>query len=144
MSDFLADLPLAGTLIATGFEGWSDELKDEFADHAFDGAVGSRLLSETPRARIWEIRLAPGERWHAHRHVLDYFWTAINAGTSRQHTFDGTTRDVSYSAGETRYFHFGPGEYLLHDIQNVGDTELIFTTVEHLDSDNEPLPLERS
>ncbi|ARJ05258.1 hypothetical protein GCM10010988_03270 [Cnuibacter physcomitrellae] len=144
MSDFLADLPLAGTLIATGFEGWSDELKDEFADHAFDGAVGSRLLSETPRARIWEIRLAPGERWHAHRHVLDYFWTAINAGTSRQHTFDGTTRDVSYHAGETRYFHFGPGEYLLHDIQNVGDTELIFTTVEHLDSDNEPLPLERS
>lgn len=142
MSKFLADLPLAGTLIGTGFEGWSDELRAEFDAHSQDGAVGSRLLAETPRARIWEIRLQPGERWHAHRHVLDYFWTAINAGTSRQHTFDGTTRDVSYGAGETRYFHFGPGEYLLHDIENVGSTELIFTTVEHLDSDNAPLPLE--
>ena len=42
---------------------------------------------------MWEIRLAPGERWHAHRHVLDYFWTAVNAGSSRQHTHDGTVRD---------------------------------------------------
>src|SRR6218665_3615788 len=144
MSKFLADLPLAGTLVATDFEGWSDELRAEFAAHSHDGAVGSKLIAVTPRTRIWEIRLQPGERWHAHRHVLDYFWTAINAGTSRQHTFDGTTRDVSYQAGETRYFHFGPGEYLLHDIENVGDTELIFTTVEHLDSDNAPFPLEAS
>lgn len=142
MSKFLADLPLAGNLIATDFEGWSDELRAEFEAHSHDGAVGSRLVAVTPRARVWEIRLQPGERWHAHRHVLDYFWTAINPGTSRQHTFDGTTRDVSYEAGETRYFHFGPGEYLLHDIENVGLTELIFTTVEHLDSDNPPLPLE--
>ncbi|WP_432542189.1 cupin domain-containing protein [Kineococcus sp. SYSU DK002] len=142
MTNFLTDLPLAGTLIGTDFEGWSPELEAEFERHAFDGAVGSRLLSTTPRARVWEIRLSPGERWHAHRHVLDYFWTAVNAGTSRQHTFDGTTREVSYEAGETRFFHFGPGEYLLHDIENVGTTDLVFTTVEHLDSDNSPLPLD--
>ena len=132
-STFLADLPLAGTLVGTDFTGWSTELREEFQTHAEDGNVGSRLLSQTPRARVWEIRLAPGERWHAHRHVLDYFWTAINAGRSRQHTHDG----------ETRYFHFAKGEYLLHDIQNVGDTELIFTTVEHLDSENAPLDLDR-
>jgi len=141
MTTFLADLPLAGTLIGTDFDGWTPELREEFQTHSHDGHVGSKLLAETPRARVWEIRLAPGERWHAHRHVLDYFWTAVTAGTSRQHTFDGTTREVSYTAGETRYFHFGPGEYLLHDIQNVGDTELIFTTVEHLDGDNAPLEL---
>jgi oxalate decarboxylase/phosphoglucose isomerase-like protein (cupin superfamily) len=141
-STFLADLPLAGTLVGTDFTGWSTELREEFQTHAEDGNVGSRLLSQTPRARVWEIRLAPGERWHAHRHVLDYFWTAINAGRSRQHTHDGTVREVSYQAGETRYFHFAKGEYLLHDIQNVGDTELIFTTVEHLDSENAPLDLD--
>ncbi|MCS5723780.1 hypothetical protein N1028_08190 [Herbiconiux sp. CPCC 203407] len=141
MSSFLADLPLAGTLIATDFEGWSDELRAEFAERAFDGEVGSRLLSENDRVRVWEIRLEPGERWHAHRHVLDYFWTAVNAGTSRQHTFDGTTRDVAYDAGETRHFHFAEGEYLLHDIENVGRSTLVFTTVEHLDSDNAALPL---
>ncbi|GAA2411009.1 hypothetical protein GCM10010191_20070 [Actinomadura vinacea] len=90
---------------------------------------------------MWEIRLEPGERWHAHRHVLDYFWTAVNAGRSRQHTADGTTREVSYDVGETRHFTFGEGEFLLHDIENVGDDVLVFTTVEHLDSANPPLPL---
>jgi quercetin dioxygenase-like cupin family protein len=143
-NSFLSDLPLAGTLVGENFEGWSEDLRAEFDTHAHDGEVGSKLLSENDRVRVWEIRLAPGERWHAHRHVLDYFWTAVNAGTSRQHTFDGTTRDVSYSAGETRHFHFDAGEYLLHDIENVGNSELIFTTVEHLDSANEPLPLAAS
>jgi hypothetical protein len=118
-------------------------VRRDFAEHATDGEVGSRLLSEDARVRVWEIRLAPGERWHAHRHVLDYFWTAINAGSSRQHTHDGTVREVSYSAGETRHFRFGPGEFLLHDIENIGDGELIFTTVEHLDSANSALPISR-
>ena len=140
-SSFLSDLPLAGELISTNFDSWPEWLKAEFSEHSLDGEVGSRLLSENERVRVWEIRLAPGERWHAHRHVLDYFWTAVNAGRSRQHTSDGTTREVSYSAGETRHFTFGPGEYLLHDIENVGDGPLVFTTVEHLDGANAPLPL---
>ncbi|WP_324651994.1 hypothetical protein [Georgenia sp. H159] len=138
---FPQNLPLAGELVGENFEGWSEDTKEEFERKAYDGHVGSRLLSENERVRVWEIRLAPGERWHAHRHVLDYFWTAVTAGKSRQRTFDGTTRDVEYEAGETRHFHFGPGEYLLHDIQNIGTEDLVFTTVEHLDSDNSPLPL---
>ncbi|MEV5543812.1 hypothetical protein AB0L13_44100 [Saccharopolyspora shandongensis] len=139
---FLSDLPLAGELVGTDFEGWSPELRAEFEAHSNDGEVGSRLLSTNDRLRVWEIRLAPGERWHAHRHVLDYFWTAVNAGRSRQHTSDGTTREVSYDAGETRHFTFAQDQYLLHDIENIGDTELVFTTVEHLDSANAPLPLD--
>jgi hypothetical protein len=59
----------------------------------------------------------------------------------QQRTSDGTTRDVSYQTGQTRHLHFEPDEYLLHDIENTGDTELVFTTVELLDSDNTPLPL---
>lgn len=73
----LADLPLAVELVATDFDGWPDRLKTEFTEHAQDGDVGSRLLSEND----------------------------------------------------------------LHDIENIGDTELVFTTVEHLDSANAPLPL---
>lgn len=137
----LTDAPLAGTLVGTDFDGWSDALRAEFDAHAHDGHVGSRLLSENARVRVWEIRLAPGARFHAHRHVLDYFWTAVVAGRSRQHTADGTTREVSYAAGETRHFAFGAGEFLLHDIENAGDTELVFTTVEHLDSENAALSL---
>ena len=138
----MTKIALAGAIVAENYDGWSPELKEEFARHSYDGHVGSRLLFETNRVRVWEIRLAPGERWHAHRHVLDYFWIAINPGRSRQHTHDGTTREVSYQAGETRHFHFGTGEYLLHDIENIGDHELLFTTVEHLDSANAALPTE--
>jgi beta-alanine degradation protein BauB len=135
------DVQLAGTVVGTDMEGWSDDLIREFAEHCFDGHVGSTLLSESERVRVWEIRLQPGERWHVHRHVLDYFWTAITSGKSIQHTSDGTTREVSYEAGLTKHFTFGPGEYLLHDIENSGDSEIIFTTVEHLVSANAPLAL---
>ena len=138
----MSELHLAGELIGSDFAGWTEKLVEEFRVHAQDGHVGSRLLSEDSRVRVWEIRLAPGERWHAHRHVLDYFWTAITPGRSIQHTHDGTTRAVEYVAGETRHLGFARDEFLLHDIENVGDADLIFTTVEHLDSENAALPIE--
>ena len=47
-NSFLTDLPLAGDLVASDFETWPDWLKAEFAEHANDGEVGSRLLSEDP------------------------------------------------------------------------------------------------
>ena len=36
------------------------------------GGVGTRLLSENDRVRIWEMRLEPGEDSPVHRHDLDY------------------------------------------------------------------------
>jgi len=140
-TDHLKDLPIAGAVIGENYEGWTDEIKKEFDELASDGHVGSQLLFENHRVRVWEIRLLPGQRWHAHQHALDYFWTAITSGRSRQRTYDGTTREVSYSPGDTRFYSFGPGESLLHDLENVGDTELIFSTVELLESANPPLPL---
>ncbi|MFF4099677.1 hypothetical protein [Streptomyces sp. NPDC001903] len=126
---------------ASGFEGWSPALRAEFEACAFNGHVGQRLLSETDRVRVWEIRLAPGERVPAHRHVLDYFWTAVTAGRGRQHTADGATREVTYEQGETRHLTFGPGEFLLHDLENIGPRPLVFTTVEFTNGPNAPLPL---
>ena len=36
------------------------------------GEVGSRLLLENERVRIWELRLGPGEASDLHEHRLDY------------------------------------------------------------------------
>ena len=36
------------------------------------GQVGSRVLFENDRVRVWEMKLAPGERSDVHRHDLDY------------------------------------------------------------------------
>src|SRR4029078_13195738 len=116
-SDALTDQPLAGKLIGENFHAWPDEVRQDFVDNEFNGKVGSRLVSESDRVRVWEIRLQPGQRVAAHRHIVDYFWTAINPGSSRQHTAHGTTREVTYLPGQTRHFHCAEGEYLLHDLK---------------------------
>lgn len=122
---------------------WSPELKAEFEREAKNPnyCVGSTLLSEDKRCRVWTITLKPGERVGFHRHVLDYFWTAVTPCRGRQHLMDGTTVEYSYAAGETRHESYGPGEYKVHDLENIGDTDMVFMTVEFLDSANKPMPV---
>ena len=123
---------------------WSPELKEEFARSQFNPQVGSRLVSESERVRVWHIALRPGERLPFHRHVLDYFWTAVTPGKALSHLQDGTTVEVEYQVGDTRHHRYGAGEFKIHDLENTGDTELVFTTVEFLDSTNAPLLLPSS
>ena len=106
------------------------------------GMVGQRLLSETADVRVWRIDLAPGERVAFHTHVLNYFWTATSEGRSRSAYADGRTVETDYVVGTTRHYSFGPGENMVHDLENIGSTHLGFTTVElKRGSANAPLPL---
>ncbi len=122
---------------------WSAALQAEFECEAKanNPCVGSTLLSENERTRVWIINLKPGERLGFHRHVLDYFWTSVNGGRGRQHVNDGTTVEYSYVPGETRHESYAAGEYKVHDLENIGDKDMIFMTVEFIDSANKPLPL---
>jgi hypothetical protein len=122
---------------------WPEALRTEFERESRNpnGCVGSTLVSESDRVRVWTIRLKPGERFGFHRHVLNYFWSALNAGRGRQHLMDGSTVEYSYQPGETRHESYGPGEFKVHDLENIGDTELVFMTVEFLDSANKPLDI---
>jgi len=122
---------------------WPSTIAAEFErEHGNNnGCVGTTLLSETERVRVWIIRLAPGERIGFHRHVLDYFWTSVNGGRGRQHVHDGTTVEYSYQPGETRHETYGPGQYKVHDLENIGDKEMIFMTIEFLNSANRSLPI---
>ncbi len=36
------------------------------------GPIGTRLLLENDRVRVWEVRLGPGEEGAVHRHELDH------------------------------------------------------------------------
>ena len=109
---------------------------------AGNGMVGQRLLSETDALRVWRIELQPGERVAFHTHVLNYFWTALGPGRSRSQMGDGSVVETRYETGTTRHFTYGPGERMVHDLENIGDTVLAFTTVElKLGSANPPLPL---
>jgi len=103
--------------------------------------VGTTLVSETDKVRVWMIRLAPGERVGFHRHVLDYFWTSVSGGKGRQHVHDGTTVEYTYAPGETRHETYGLGEFKVHDLTNLGDREMVFMTIEFLQSANKPMVL---
>jgi quercetin dioxygenase-like cupin family protein len=123
---------------------WAPALKQEFASETKqpNGCVGSELLSETEKTRVWMIRLTPGQRIGFHRHVLNYFWTSVNGGRGRQHLMDGTTVEYSYHPGETRHEIYGAGEFKVHDLENLGDQDMIFMTVESIEgSANTPLPI---
>ena len=122
---------------------WPSEIKAEFEreSHNPNGCVGTQLLSETDKVRVWIIRLKPGERVGFHRHVLNYFWTSVNGGRGRQHLMDGSTVEQQYAAGETRHESYGSGQFKVHDLENLGDREMIFNTIEFLDSPNKPLPV---
>ena len=119
---------------------WPAALKEEFACEAAspNGCVGTALVSETDKVRVWTIRLQPGQRLGFHRHVLDYFWTAVTPCCGRQHLMDGTAVEYAYSPGHETC---GPGEFKVHDLENIGDGDMVFMTVEFLDSANRPLAI---
>jgi len=118
---------------------WPGWLRNEFETNTANGCVGGKLVSETENLRVWHILLKPGERLPVHKHVLNYFWTVISPGRARSHYHDGSTVEMSYALGETVHHGYAKGEFMMHDLQNVGHTPLGFTTVEFLDSPNEPM-----
>jgi quercetin dioxygenase-like cupin family protein len=105
---------------------------DELAGAAQNLAVGTSRLFENERVRVWEVRLAPGERTPFHAHTVRYFWTCVDPGVGRQRYEDGTMKVLRYGAGDTLYSEHSAEAPLLHDLENVGETPLRFVTVELL------------
>ena len=119
---------------------WPQWLKDEFTAARPYGHVGMKLVSTSERVRVWHILLRPGERHAVHTHVLDDFWTVVSAGRGRLRFHDGRTIERSYVVGDTEHSTYAAGEFMMHDVENIGQTDLSFVTVEFLDSANAPLP----
>ena len=122
---------------------WPADIAAEFERERANNnpCVGSILILENEKVRVWMIRLQPGERIGFHRHVLDYFWTSVNGGRGRQHVHDGTIVECSYVPGETKHETYGTGQFKVHDLENLGNKEMVFMTIEFLQSANKPLPI---
>jgi beta-alanine degradation protein BauB len=109
------------------------EFQDELAIAASNLEVGTRLWFQNDRIKVWEVRLAPGERGAFHAHTRRYFWTVVEPGTGRQRSPDGTVKVRRYEVGDTQYAEPSPADPLIHDLENAGQTTLRFVTVELLD-----------
>ena len=57
------------------------------------GDVASKVLFENDRVRIWETRLAPGERSVVHHHDLDYVLVQVD-GDRLKGVFEAETAGV--------------------------------------------------
>lgn len=121
------------------FAHWPAGVYEDMKANEFSGTVGSAIVLETERVRVWHLRLPPGCRCPFHRHVNPYFWSAHAAGPARGYFSDGRIVDTKHYVGETKYFYYGAGEYMLHSVENLGDSDLLFTTVEFLDGPNTAL-----
>lgn len=126
------------------FADWPPEVYREMLDNQQNGLVGSVLVSETDSLRVWHLTLAPGERLAFHRHVNPYFWSALTPGRARTYFSDGRIVETAYTQGQTQHYHYAPGEYMLHALENIGDAALAFVTVEHLENPGAALPIPAS
>ncbi len=59
----------------------------------------------------------------------------------RRHPRDATTAANADAAGQTRRETCARGGHKVDDLENTGATDLVFTTVEFLDSADAPLPI---
>jgi quercetin dioxygenase-like cupin family protein len=120
--------PLETTMLAR------EELPDDLEAGRTNYDVGTSLLFENDRVRVWELELEPGQRLPFHFHRTTYYWVCIEGGECFQRMPDGTRYTWQMNAGDVDWL--GPDrleEEALHDLENTGDTTLRFTTVEILD-----------
>lgn len=78
--------------------------------------VGTKLLFENERVRVWEFTLQPGETIEAHRHDHDYFFYPLDGGTLEVTRATGVTR-ATLEAGKVYYRSGGDS----HAAKNVDD-----------------------
>lgn len=100
----------------------------EFAEAS--DLIGSVKVFENEQMRVWHITVPPGGRLAAHRHDRPYFWTVTTDGKSRSRYSDGRDVEAEYKKGDTEFFDLTPETGFIHDLENTGDSELRFVTVE--------------
>lgn len=86
------------------------------------GQVGTRLMFENERIRVWDLALAPGEALEAHVHRRDFCFIVVQGG-QLQHvhpTDPHQTQDVQYEADQVVFLKAGEG-LVHHKLVNVGE-----------------------
>jgi hypothetical protein len=81
------------------------------ADTREFGDIATKLLMENDRVRIWEMRLAPGEKSALHRHDNDYIMIQI-AGDRMAADFEPDSAGPWGGLGERVEGDIAPGNVL--------------------------------
>jgi hypothetical protein len=101
--------------------------------------IGTNLVFEDDRVRIWEIVLEPGQEAPTHTHLLDYTTVTIEGATLERLNADGTIDRSQAIPGRTlRWYQSTPS----HGLRNVGNTRFrnVIIEVKGLPTDFENRP----
>ena len=82
--------------------------------------VGTRLLFENERVKVWDLRLEPGQSTGPHRHEHDYLYVVIGGGTLQGADADGNRGDPNtMKDGHVVFRDIPDGD--VHQAINAGD-----------------------
>jgi len=72
--------------------------------------VGTRVMFENDRVRVWDLALEPGESLEKHIHRVDYFYIVESGGLIRFSDPDNPTdfRDVQFDDDQVTFRVVGP------------------------------------
>ena len=90
----------------------SEAVKDE---------VGTKVLFEDDRFKIWDLELAPGEAHGMHRHTREYYLVFIGDTELRSVNEDGSTRFETHMPDGKVVHRVLDGDEDIHDAVNMGD-----------------------
>ncbi len=83
--------------------------------------VGSKLLFENERVRVWDLRIEPGESTGLHRHSCDFLYVVIGDGQLQRVDPDGSRQPPKpMSDGHVRFKRVDSED--VHEAINVGDS----------------------
>jgi quercetin dioxygenase-like cupin family protein len=102
------------------------------SDGAVSADVGTRLLFENERVRVWDLNLVPGQSTGLHRHESDFFYIAIGGGTLQGIDAEGNLGEPSTMEDGHVVFRNIPDEEV-HEAVNVGDEQWRNIVVELID-----------
>ncbi|HEX4147734.1 MAG TPA: hypothetical protein VHY20_02050 [Pirellulales bacterium] len=84
--------------------------------------VGSKLLFENERVRVWDLRLAPGESTGLHAHHSDYLYVVIGDGELAAFDADGALLHRGAMHDGEVHYRGVDGEPAVHEAFNTGQT----------------------
>ena len=84
--------------------------------------VGTRLVLDNERVRVWDLALAPGETLAKHIHRTDYFFIIESGGLIRFANPDDEAdyRDVQFVDGQVTFVPVGPEGHVDNRLTNIG------------------------
>ena len=91
-------------------------------DDSISPNVGTRLLFENDRVRVWDLALQPGEYIEKHVHRDDFLFVVTDGGSLRHVDLTDSANDraVQYDDGLVVFHEAGQG--IVHNrLVNVGD-----------------------